>query len=280
MVLLRDRLTTYLERIDREGNPRAALESLERVLLSRLPSQIGRLREAIATQGVERQDLPPALVGRMLAATGQARVQVFPSEDLQDRDALERFVTALRGVDPMTSGVSINLFDFGRATVASFERALALAVLLISALLWILWRSLREVSLALAPLLLSSILTLAAMAAFGIDFNFANVIVLPLLLGIGIDSGIHLVHRCKAAAVPNGATARDDHGPRGLLQRAHHARQLRNPRLLCAPGRREPGRCADRGNAADGRLQPDRAAGPDRLARLPRAPAIRGLIAR
>jgi hypothetical protein len=202
MALLRDRLTTYLARIDREGDPRAALESLEDVLLSRLPAQIGRLREAIATNGVGREDLPPALVGRMLAPTGQARVQVFPSENLQDGDALERFVTTLRGVDPMVSGVSINLFDFGRATVMSFERALTLAVLLISLLLWMLWRSLRDVSLALAPLLLSSVFTLAAMAALGIDFNFANVIVLPLLLGIGVDSGIHLVHRAKMRRSP------------------------------------------------------------------------------
>jgi hopanoid biosynthesis associated RND transporter like protein HpnN len=202
MALLRDRLTTYLARIDRDGDPAAALESLEDVLLSRLPAQIGRLRDAIATDGVQREDLPPGLVRRMLAPTGQARVQVFPSENLQNADALERFVTALRGVDPMASGVSINLFDFGRATVSSFERALTLAVVLISLLLWMLWRSLREVWLAMTPLILSSVLTLAAMAALGIDFNFANVIVLPLLLGIGVDSGIHLVHRAKMRRSP------------------------------------------------------------------------------
>ena len=151
MTLLRDRLTTYLTRIDRRGNPSEALESLERVLLSRLPRQIERLRDAIATSGVAREDLPPALVGRMLAPTGQARVQVFPSENLQDGDALERFVTTVRRVDPMASGVSVNLFDFGRAIVASFEQALALALLLISALLWVLWRNFRDVLLALAP---------------------------------------------------------------------------------------------------------------------------------
>jgi predicted RND superfamily exporter protein len=138
----------------------------------------------------------------MLAPSGQARVQIFPSENLQEGDALERFVTTVRSVDRMASGVSVNLFDFGRATVASFKQALSLALLLISTLLWLLWRSLPDVWLALAPLLLSSVLTVAAMAAFGIDFNFANVIVIPLLFGVGVDSGIHLVHRSKMRRTP------------------------------------------------------------------------------
>ena len=128
---------------------------------------------------------------------GEARVQIFPRENLQDTDALERFVLALREIDPYVSGVSVNLFDFGRATVSSFQQAIALAFVLISLLLYGLWRNWADVALVLAPLLLGAIVTVAAMAALGIHFTFANVIVLPLLFGIGVDSGVHLVHRAK-----------------------------------------------------------------------------------
>ncbi len=64
-------------------------------------------------------------------------------------------------------------------------------------LLWILWRRFTPVALATAPLLLGSLLTCSMMAILDMPFQFANVIVIPLLLGIGVDSGIHLVHRAE-----------------------------------------------------------------------------------
>jgi predicted RND superfamily exporter protein len=96
--------------------------------------------------------------------------------------------------------VPINLIAFGRATESSFRQALLSAILAITALLWLLWRRLSDVLLALAPLLLSSTLTCAALVLLDIPFNFANVIVIPLLLGVGVDSGIHLVHRANHLA--------------------------------------------------------------------------------
>jgi hopanoid biosynthesis associated RND transporter like protein HpnN len=197
MRVLRGRIRDFLARVDGVSDPRPALESLEAVLLSNLPRQVQRLRDAVGAEEITRDDLPGSLVERMLAPTGQARVQIFPRENLQDNAALERFVEALRGVDPLVSGVSVNLYDFGKATVSSFQQALGLAFVLIALLLLVLWRSLRDVGLALAPLLLGGLVTVAVMAATGIHFNFANVIVLPLLLGVGVDSGIHLVHRAK-----------------------------------------------------------------------------------
>jgi hopanoid biosynthesis associated RND transporter like protein HpnN len=197
MRLLRKRIRNFLARIETESDPAAALANLEKVLLSNLPRQVQRLREAVLADEIVREDLPAELVERMLAPSGEARVQIFPRENLQDNDALERFVTALREVDPYVSGVSVNLFDFGRAVVSSFQQGLSLAFVLISLLLYGLWRNWLDVALVLAPLVLAAIVTVAAMAALGIPFTFANVIVLPLLFGIGVDSGVHLVHRAK-----------------------------------------------------------------------------------
>ncbi|MEE2674738.1 MAG: MMPL family transporter [Myxococcota bacterium] len=197
MRLLRTRIRDFLERIEPESDPAAALDSLEKVLLSNLPRQVQRLRDAVMAEEISQEDLPAELVERMLAPTGEARVQIFPREDLQEGDALERFVLALRQLDPYVSGVSVNLFDFGRATVSSFQQAIGLAFVLISLLLYGLWRNWADVALVLAPLLLGAIVTVATMAALGVHFTFANVIVLPLLFGVGVDSGIHLVHRAK-----------------------------------------------------------------------------------
>ena len=106
----------------------------------------------------------------------------------------------MQDVAPQAAGVPINLVEFGRATESSFRQALLSAILAITALLWLLWRRLSDVLLALAPLLLGSTLTCAALVLLDMPFNFANVIVIPLLLGVGVDSGIHLVHRANHLA--------------------------------------------------------------------------------
>jgi predicted RND superfamily exporter protein len=100
-------------------------------------------------------------------------------------------------IDPSAAGVAVNLVQFGRAIRDSFRQALISAIVVIWLLLWILWRRPGPVFLATAPLLLSSLLTCAAMAILDMPFQFGNVIVIPLLLGIGVDSGIHLVHRSE-----------------------------------------------------------------------------------
>ena len=79
------------------------------------------------------------------------------------------------------------------------------AILSIGILLWVLWRRISDVLLVFAPLLLSSTLTCAAIVLIDQPFNFANVIVIPLLLGIGVDSGIHLVDRSKHMLASEGA---------------------------------------------------------------------------
>ena len=95
------------------------------------------------------------------------------------------------------TGLAVNLVEFSRVTVESLTQALTTAVGLIALLLFGLWRRAGEMALVLAPLALGASLSVGAMVAFGISFNFANVIVLPLMLGIGVDSAIHLVHRAR-----------------------------------------------------------------------------------
>ena len=197
MRLLRQRVNDFLARIDSEEDPTTALANLEQVLLSRLPAQVQRLRDAVEPEEIRIDSLPKELSERMLSESGHARVQIFPRDNLQDSDAMDHFIKSIREIDPMVSGISVNLFDFGYATVSSFQQALVLALILISLLLYFLWRKVLDVLLVLAPLLLGAALTVATMVALDVPFNFANVIVLPLLFGIGVDSGVHLVHRSK-----------------------------------------------------------------------------------
>jgi hopanoid biosynthesis associated RND transporter like protein HpnN len=194
---LEARLTVFLERIESETKPERVLAEFQAVLLEQFPDEIGRFRRSLSVSGIELATLPEELVRRLRAPDGTLRIQAYPEEELQDFESLKQFVTAVLEVDPKAAGIAINLVDFGEATARSFRQALLSAAIAISTLLFVLWRRPADVALVLAPLTLASILTCASMVIIDMSFNFANVLVLPLLFGIGVDSGIHLVHRAR-----------------------------------------------------------------------------------
>jgi hypothetical protein len=104
-------------------------------------------------------------------------------------------VDEVAAVDPRVSGPAAHLIGWGRVTVGALQQALASAVVVGSLFLLVLWRRAWDTFLAFLPLALAAAFTCAVMVVIDMPFNFANVIVLPMLLGMGIDSGIHLVHR-------------------------------------------------------------------------------------
>lgn len=194
---LERRLETFIRRIESDADPGVPLAEFQSILLARFPEEIARFRRSLEVSEIEERDLPPELVRRLRAPDGTLRLQVYPANELQDFEALKAFVASVLDVAPRAAGIAINLVDFGEATARSFRQALLSAALAISTLLFLLWRRPADVALVLAPLALGSILTCASMTLIGMNFNFANVLVLPLLFGIGVDSGIHLVHRAR-----------------------------------------------------------------------------------
>jgi predicted RND superfamily exporter protein len=171
------------------------LEDFESSLLGSLPDQLERLWGALEPDQVELETLPAELVERMLAADGRARIEVLPREDLGENAALVAFVDGVREAAPQATGSAVAVLEWARAVVRSFQQALTGAFVAVALVVWLLWRRGRDLLLVLAPLVLAAVLTGAAAVILGIRFNFANVLVLPLLLGVGVDSGIHLVHR-------------------------------------------------------------------------------------
>ena len=139
--------------------------------------------------------LPKSLIERMLAPSGQARVQVFPTESLVEREDMVHFVEATRTVSENVTGLPVNLVDSAAATADSLVQAMLWAVGAIGLVLLTAWRRPFDTALVLLPLLLAAGLAATATYTLGISFNFTNIVVLPLLLGVGVDSGVHLVQR-------------------------------------------------------------------------------------
>lgn len=190
------RLGAALDTLAAERSERSLLAGLNTALMSGLPRQLETLRTLLEARPAGLADLPQDLRARWITADGRARVAIYPSEKVaEDTQALNRFVAAVQTIAPDAIGAPVIIVEAGRAVEIAFLEAAGLAVVGIALLLVILLRNVRDIALVFAPLLLAALLTVAASAAFDMPFNFANVIVLPLLFGLGVAASLNLVIR-------------------------------------------------------------------------------------
>jgi hopanoid biosynthesis associated RND transporter like protein HpnN len=177
------------------GLAAAALADLERRLTAHLPQTLRRLSVALSAQPVELADVPEELRRRWLTDGGLARVEAYPAGDMTSNREMARFADAVLAVAPSATGTPVIVTEAGEAVVAAFIEASVLALVLITAILAMVLRRLGDVVMVLAPLILAALVTAAASVLLNLPFNFANVIVLPLILGLGVSGGIHFVMR-------------------------------------------------------------------------------------
>jgi len=172
--------------------------ALDEVLLTGLEQRITALGDQIQAQKVTLASLPAELRDSWVAADGRARIEVFPQGNARDPDVLDRFVAAVRSIAPEATGTPVTMREAGRLISSAFVQAGVIAIAAIALLLALVLRRLRDVMLVILPLLLAAILTLATTVAIGMQLNYANIIALPLLLGIGVAFDIYFVMNWRA----------------------------------------------------------------------------------
>jgi len=180
------------------GEKEKAFAAVEQGLLTTLPDLLYSLVTSLQASHFSVSDLPRELSAQYLSSDGRYRVQIFPSEDIMNRNALERFVNAVRTVAPDATDTPISIFESGKAVVASFRQAVLSALVVITIYLFIELRSVSLTVLVLIPLALAMLLAGSFSVLFDIPLNFANVIIVPLLLGIGVHNGIIFTLRYRS----------------------------------------------------------------------------------
>ena len=188
-------LATALKRLQEAPDSDARLAMLRNNLLAGLPAHLSQLKDLLSASAVTEASLPDWLRRRWRAVDGRPRVEVSPKEILDDNAATARFVDDVRAAEPNVSGGPLGMIEAGRAVVASFKQAFLFSAIAITLLLMVLLRSVKDTVLVLIPLLCAGLFTMAASVITGTPFNFANVIALPLLLGVGVDYGVYLVQQ-------------------------------------------------------------------------------------
>jgi uncharacterized protein len=151
------------------------------------------LQASLAPQPVTAATSPDELKRQWLAPDGRARLQVLPKGDPEDTATLRGFVAAVLKVEPQATRPAVMMYEAGNTVVRAFIEAGIFALAGIFVLLWITLRRVGDVLLTLVPLLMATVVTLELCVVLDLPLNFANIIALPLLLGVGVAFKIYYI---------------------------------------------------------------------------------------
>ena len=179
----------------------------EQAVVQPLRYDLNQLRESLSPQPISVANLPPDLVRDWVMPDGRARVEALPKGDTNDTNVLKTFAAAVLKAEPSATGPAISYYESGRTVTKAFIEAGILALVGISILLFVTLRRIIDVLLTLVPLLLAGAVTLEICVLDGFALNFANIVALPLLLGVGVAFKIYYIMAWRA-------------GKTGLLQSA------------------------------------------------------------
>jgi hopanoid biosynthesis associated RND transporter like protein HpnN len=151
------------------------------------------IEQSLMAERVTRQTLPADLVRDWVAPDGRMRIEVWPTGNTNDNSTVRRFTRAVLAVEPTATGEAIESIEWGATIVEAFIEAMALALISIAILLWIVLRRVADVLVTLIPLIVAGLVTLEICALTNFQLNYANIIALPVLLGVGVAFKIYYV---------------------------------------------------------------------------------------
>jgi uncharacterized protein len=192
---LQQRIEAFVQQADKSANPVESYSQLEKNMLGLLPYTLERLKTSLTASAFGMNDIPDYIRSHWLSADGLYKILITPKKDLNDPDNQRAFVDEVQKIDAKVSGLPVANQASGDAVVKAFIQAFGSAFAAIVLVLLAIYRSIKQTALVIMPLVLAALLTGATNVLLNNQFNFANIIALPLLLGMGIDSSILIMHR-------------------------------------------------------------------------------------
>ena len=178
--------------------PQAMRDKATEAFIPPLKSMLQVLQASLNPQDVTLQTLPESLKRDWVTQDGHARVEISPKDDPSSNELMRKFARAVLAAEPTAIEGPISILEAGDTIVKAFIEAGAWALLSIGLLLWIVLRRFTDVLMTLVPLLLAGVVTLEACVLIGLPLNFANIIALPLLLGVGVAFKIYYIMAWRA----------------------------------------------------------------------------------
>jgi hopanoid biosynthesis associated RND transporter like protein HpnN len=158
-----------------------------------LTESLDGLRLAFQAGPIDRQTIPASLLQDWVAPDGREKVDILPKGDPNDNTTLLNFARAVLAAEPNATGSATDTLNWGSTIIWAFAQASLFALLSIAVLLWVVLRSLRDVMATLVPLIVAGLMTFEICAMTGFALNYANIIALPVLLGVGVAFKIYYI---------------------------------------------------------------------------------------
>jgi hopanoid biosynthesis associated RND transporter like protein HpnN len=171
----------------------ATRDKAQAIFVKPLKLVLDQLKKSLQAQPVSLKTLPPDLVNSWKIKDGLQRVEALPRGDPNDNDTLRKFASAVLAAEPNAIGGPVSILKSGDTVVKAFIHAGIWALVVISLLLWLTLRRITDVLLTLVPLLVAGAVTMEICVLMGLPLNFANIVALPLMLGIGVAFKIYYV---------------------------------------------------------------------------------------
>lgn len=195
-LVILDKFFAGLEK-EKDRNALGMLRDFQGNLLADFPEKIQALKNSLNAARVTPADIPEELRKRFVGTTGKYLLQIAPKKEIFDRVPLEAFLKDVRKVEPNATGEPVMVYESMTIMRDSYRGAFLYAFIAIVLILLITFRSLRYALIGLVPLVVGVLFMVSGMWLFGINFNSANIIVMPLVLGIAVDSGIYIINRFR-----------------------------------------------------------------------------------
>ena len=192
-------LDKFFKKLEKEKDTNAVgmLRDFQGGMFASLPEKIELLRVSLNAAPVTVADVPQELRKRFVGKTGKYALQVAPKKEIFDREPLEAYLKAVRSVAPDAAGEPVMVYESMTIMRESYQSAFLYAFVAIVVILLVAFRSVTYAVIGLTPLVVGLLFMVAGMWFCGISFNSANIIVLPLILGIAVDSGIYIINRFR-----------------------------------------------------------------------------------
>lgn len=206
MTALADALDGTLRAFDAlpKDTQQQRMTQLRDAMLGSMPALLHRLQQSLSPQDVTLDNLPTDIRELWVSASGQYKVEAFPKEALyNNQPALFKFTRAIETITPQAAGMPFADVGSSQTVIHAFLQAFGSAFVLISLVLLLVLRSFTDALRAMTPLIMGSVLLGLFCVVVDQPFNMANVIVLPLLLGIGVDIGIVILWRARHGGATN-----------------------------------------------------------------------------
>jgi predicted RND superfamily exporter protein len=178
------------------------LAKFQQALLADLRETFQLLQQQDDTAPPRVEDLPPALHHRFVGVNGKFLIQVYPKQDVWQRAPQEKFVQELRTVDPNVTGTPVQLYEYETLLKNSYVQAAWYSLAAIAFMVLFHFRSFSAVILALLPVAIGTLWLAGLMGWAGVPVNLANIMTLPLVIGIGVTNGIHILNRYAEEGTP------------------------------------------------------------------------------